>query len=141
MRARRTRLLLRHRRLLTKAVILLAYFRISLLLTSYVKISTQIVVVSQEPPNPLQPALLAWATTVASSVVPNATCLAQALTLQKLLAAQGQIAIIRVGVKGEPSGAVSAHAWVMHCGEVLLGGVGHDLDLYAKIADLEPLKQ
>jgi hypothetical protein len=128
----------RHYMLLAKTMMLLARFRLALLFSSYEAIAKSIRL-TVPGRSALPPAvLLAWATRQAARVVPGATCLTQALTLQFLLAQQGETGIIRVGVKQETSGAIDAHAWVLHEDRVLLGGSDRNLSEYRQIADLKP---
>lgn len=63
---------------------------------------------------------LVWAVKVASRRMPGATCLNQALTLQRLLAKNGHSSELRIGVEkdGERFGA---HAWLLHGNQVLIG--------------------
>lgn len=63
---------------------------------------------------------LEWAVRVASRAVPHATCLAQALALQRLLARNGYASVVQVGACNV-DGRFVAHAWVEHEGHSLLG--------------------
>jgi hypothetical protein len=63
---------------------------------------------------------LEWAVRVASCAVPHATCLAQALALQRLLARNGYVSVVQVGACNV-DGRFVAHAWVEHEGQSLLG--------------------
>lgn len=64
---------------------------------------------------------------VASSVrrvsryVPEASCLTQALATQVLLASQGQISDLRIGVTKGEEGELAAHAWVESEGKIVMG--------------------
>lgn len=64
-----------------------------------------------------------WARLVrqASSAVPGASCLTQALVLQRILHRRGRECTIRLGVSQGLEG-FAAHAWVEHGGVVVLGG-------------------
>lgn len=70
-----------------------------------------------------QPAV-EWARLVrqASSVVPYASCLTQALVLQRVLHRRGYSCTIQLGVRQDGEAGFAAHAWVEHAGEVLIGG-------------------
>jgi transglutaminase superfamily protein len=61
-----------------------------------------------------------WAISVASRIVPAATCLTQALALHRLLARFGYASVVQVGVQ-RCDGHFSAHAWVEHEGQSFLG--------------------
>lgn len=58
----------------------------------------------------------------AAKLVPQSTCLVQALTLQKLLARAGIHARLRVGVAKRDGSSIEAHAWVEYHGRILIGG-------------------
>jgi hypothetical protein len=62
---------------------------------------------------------LEWAVRIASRIVPRATCLTQALTLDHLLHRAGYSSLVRIGV-ARRSGPFAAHAWVEHGGMPLL---------------------
>src|SRR4051812_653050 len=66
------------------------------------------------------PERLEWTVRVASRVVPYATCLTQALALQRVLARHGYRSVVQVGVCNI-GGQFLAHAWVEHQGQTLLG--------------------
>jgi hypothetical protein len=78
---------------------------------------------------------LAWAVQVAARRIPGASCLVQALALQWVLARAGQGAIIHVGVANHGADAFESHAWLEHCGKILVGGDGSP-DRYAPILKL-----
>jgi transglutaminase superfamily protein len=73
---------------------------------------------------------LAWAVRAASRAVPRATCLTQALALQRLLSHFGYPAVVQVGIQNV-DGEFAAHAWVEHCGRPLLGAAA-DLSPYTR---------
>jgi hypothetical protein len=81
------------------------------------------------------PERIAWAVRVTSQYVPKATCLAQALATQVLLAQGGKYSEISIGVaKGEKS-PLEAHAWVEMNDSVLIGG--GQIDHYTLITSLK----
>jgi hypothetical protein len=63
----------------------------------------------------------AWAVRSAARVVPRATCLAQALAMQRMLARRGRSSKMEVGVARNHKG-LEAHAWLVCDGEVVIGG-------------------
>jgi hypothetical protein len=88
------------------------------------------------------PGEIAWAVRVASSYVPKATCLVQALAAEWILARCGYASRLHIGVaRAEPSGGrgLDAHAWLECGGRVLLGGAGADRyqDLFTRDGSLE----
>lgn len=62
---------------------------------------------------------LEWAVRAASRFIPRATCLTQALALQRLLSRHGYRSIVQIGAR-HTNGHFSAHAWVEHEGGSLL---------------------
>lgn len=66
-----------------------------------------------------------WAVRTASRWMPGTTCLCSALALQRLLSAQGLASELHIGVAHEPQG-ITAHAWILHEGRVLIGEEGQD---------------
>ena len=65
----------------------------------------------------------AWAVEAAARALPRTRCLARAVALRTLLGAGGFAARLRLGVAGDGSGGIRAHAWVecdgatFDCGE------------------------
>jgi hypothetical protein len=53
-----------------------------------------------------------WSVRVASSFVPGATCLCRSLAAQRLLAQQGRVVKLRIGVAKREDGIFHAHAWL-----------------------------
>ena len=76
-----------------------------------------------------------WAVRAVSWYIPSATCLAQALTLKALLARQGILSDLAIGVaRGDESG-IAAHAWLEIEGTVIIGG--EECDRYTRLKMLE----
>ncbi len=69
--------------------------------------------------------------TVVSRYVPRATCLAQALAGQRLLAAHGHSSRLRIGVRKDGA-RLGAHAWLEHQDRVVVG-------LVSNLTDYHPL--
>ena len=65
-------------------------------------------------------ARIVWAGRIAARRTPFATCLSSALALQRLLAANGHVSELHIGVAQE-AGRFTAHAWIERDGEVLIG--------------------
>jgi len=64
---------------------------------------------------------IAWAVAVAQRVVPQATCLPQALAAEALLTRAGHPAELRIGVIKTERGRLTAHAWVESGGDIVVG--------------------
>lgn len=90
------------------------------------------------PERDATPYVLAWAVKNVSRVIPFASCLTQALSLQRLLAREGYSSTIRIGVKLDDKDKVDAHAWVLFEDRVLIGGNDRHLDDYSVLTDLLP---
>jgi Transglutaminase-like superfamily len=73
----------------------------------------------------LPPAQLAWAVRTAARRMPGATCLVQALALQRLLSQQGHSSELHIGVARHDQ-SFEAHAWLTHQGKVLIGADRHE---------------
>jgi hypothetical protein len=74
-----------------------------------------------------------WAVTVASTYVPLATCLTQALVTRYLLAQEGCNAVVRIGVARSRAGRFQAHAWVESNGRVVIGGSESVVDQFTEL--------
>lgn len=79
--------------------------------------------------------LVGWAVEAAGRHVPGATCLAQALVAQVLLAMRGAKSTLEVGVAREASGGLDAHAWVQCMGTTVVGG--GDVARYAPLLSMD----
>jgi hypothetical protein len=66
-----------------------------------------------------------WAIGVALRIMPGATCLCQALALQRLLARSGHLSDLRIGVK-KCDDDFRAHAWLVNEGRILIGDAGSE---------------
>jgi hypothetical protein len=78
-----------------------------------------------------------WGVRTAARYVPQATCLTQAISLQRLLAHAGQFSHVEIGVAKTPG--FEAHAWVVCGGRILIGG--EETAKYAAILSLEVGRQ
>jgi hypothetical protein len=78
---------------------------------------------------------LVRAVRAASRLVPQATCLTQAIALHYLLARRGREGRIHIGVRRLDSGSFESHAWVELDGEVVIGG--EDLDRFIPLLELQ----
>src|SRR5438128_876463 len=73
---------------------------------------------------------IAWAISVARRVVPQATCLPQALTAEALLTQAGHPAELRIGVVKTDQGRLVAHALVATGGRSVVGELHEGLSGY-----------
>ncbi len=62
-----------------------------------------------------------WAVDLAQRVIPDATCLPQAVTAESLLTRAGHPVQLRIGVMKTPAGKFLAHAWAESEGRIVVG--------------------
>lgn len=106
--------------LLVNALFAVARVRIALWVLPPHRLGRSITIRQNVTSVPPSPERLEWTVRVASRAVPYATCLTQALALQRVLAGYGYRSIVQVGVCNR-DGRLIAHAWVEHAGQTLLG--------------------
>lgn len=75
------------------------------------------------------------AVSFAARLVPGATCLPQALSVQRMLGRRGMRAVVSVGVQ-DINGKLQGHAWIEDRGVVIVGGSKQQIDAYRLIAKL-----
>jgi hypothetical protein len=75
-----------------------------------------------------------WGVRAAARILPGTKCLAQALTMQFMLARAGHESVLRVGVAKDSRMPFDAHAWVIFRGHTVIGEAG---DRYTPLADLQ----
>lgn len=107
-------------RLLGSAFVTVARVRIALWVLPWRRLGSSIAIARNVTPTPPSPERLDWTVRVASRAVPYATCLTQAVALQRLLARHGYRSTVLVGVCSR-DGRFLAHAWVECEGQTLLG--------------------
>ena len=76
------------------------------------------------PRSSVSTSAVAWAVEQASRVVPQATCLTQALAAAWLLRRFGHPSRLCLGVTRGETGDFRAHAWLEWEGRVIIGGMG-----------------
>ena len=64
---------------------------------------------------------LIWAANSATRIMPNSTCLANALSACRLFTQNGHASVLHIGVK-RVDAAFEAHAWLECNGRVVIGG-------------------
>jgi len=65
---------------------------------------------------------VAWGVAAAARFVPGASCLTQALAGQYLLARNGSMSNIRIGIERDTGKQLKAHAWLVSGNHIVLGG-------------------
>lgn len=129
---------LRHFRLLCLSGVIVAAIRLSLTVFGYAKVNRFIRLKDAPRWTRHSPEVLSWAVRHVSRLVPQASCLTQALSLQYLLARSGIGSLVRVGVVGNQDGSFEAHAWLIANGKVMIGGDDEEISRFSPIADLLP---
>ncbi len=113
--------------LLLRAALLLAATRLGLELLPFHLLRRMLPLLTRGRfrlhPAPWPACRLAWAMRVAARYVPGASCLAQSLSLQVLLARNNHSARVRVGVVRPAGAQLEAHAWVEQEGTAISGGL------------------
>jgi transglutaminase superfamily protein len=87
------------------------------------------------PPSPTTERI-AWAIGVAQRVVPEATCLPQALVAEALLVRAGHPAELRIGVIKTDRDRLTAHAWVESGGRTVVGQLREGEPTYTPLPPL-----
>jgi Transglutaminase-like superfamily len=71
---------------------------------------------------------ITWAVPAVSRYVPQASCLTQALSGKFLIAVYAKRAVeLEIGVRFDEQKRFEAHAWLIHEGDIILGGPGAEL--------------
>jgi hypothetical protein len=109
------------RRLVLEAAVLLGAIRLGLRLLPFPLLQRNVARLAKTEGARGPVGELRWALGVASRHMPRATCLAQALAGQVLLARHGCPPSFRLGVRKDARGRLRAHAWLEHRGGVLIG--------------------
>ena len=137
------------RRLLVRAVVVLAFVRLSLGLVPFPTLRRLVVGRldrGRTAPSGDRGAVdqVVWAVTAASQHAPGwtTTCLSRALTVQAMLAHRGYQSRLHVGVMRDARGKLEGHAWVEGEGRILIGGTAADIVRFSPLAafDSEPGK-
>jgi Transglutaminase-like superfamily len=109
------------RRLLLGAAVLVGGVRVGLSLLTFGRLQRILTLLARgQAKQPMPAALIAWAVAAAGRRVPGATCLAQALAAQVLLARHGHVTELRIGV-ARATERIEAHAWLERDGEPIFG--------------------
>lgn len=130
---------LRNLPLLIAALFWVSIIRAGLWFTSYKDLRSRFLP-SREflAPEPRRGAKIAWAVHHAARLVPQATCLTQALAAQIMLSRWRIPTMLHIGVDAREAGAFEAHAWLMLNEAVVLGGTRASLSRYKTIAIYGP---
>jgi len=110
------------RRILARTFVTLAFVHVALKLLPFAKVRRAIVPRPGSLTTPwISIELIRWAIDLAQRVIPDATCLPQAVTAEGLLTRAGLPVLLRVGVMKDASGNFEAHAWA-ETGKIIVVG-------------------
>lgn len=131
-----------NRRLLKNTLVVVAFVRLGLTLSSYRALRgvlPRLIGAPQRAEAPLDERTvnrIVWAVMTSSRAIPGATCLTQAIAAQTMLARRGEEARVHIGVakNADKAGKFEAHAWVEHAGQIIIGGTPEELARYSRIA-------
>ena len=130
------RLRARDRAVLTRTVLTLAAARLATWFLPF-GVGRRLLVRSERPRDSrLTGEQVRWAMAQAQRVVPKATCLPQALAAESLLTHSGLPAELQIGVKKTADGKLTAHAWVVSEGRIVVGDLGRELATYTRLPTL-----
>jgi hypothetical protein len=77
-----------------------------------------------------------WAIGHAQRIIPDATCLPQAVAAEAMLIRGGHPVTLRIGVMKTPAGKLEAHAWAESAGRIIVGDLPWGLGDYTKLPPL-----
>ena len=125
------------RALLVRSVLLLGATRLALWLLP-LRVVRRLLTRAARPSSaaPATQERIAWSISVARRVVPQATCLPQALVAEALLTRAGHPAELRIGVVKTDQGRLVAHAWVASGGRIVVGELHEGLSGYTPLPPL-----
>ena len=127
------RLPARDRALLTRTIVTLGAARLAIWLMPFATGRRLLVGKRQSATPSLTRDQVTWAMAHAQRVVPQATCLPQALAAEALLTRGGLAADLQIGVMKTPDGKLLAHAWVVSDGRIVVGNLPGGLGAYTPL--------
>lgn len=125
------------RGLLLRAILTLGVARLTLKLLPFARVRRLLTPrPGRTPATEITPVAVRWAVGHAQRVIPDATCLPQAVTAEALLARGGHDAVMRIGVMKRGGGKFLAHAWVESRGKIIVGDLPGGLGEFAHLPPL-----
>lgn len=125
------------RDLLVRAILTLGVARVTLKLLPFARVRRFL---TPRPGSPatreITPVAVRWAVGHAQRVIPDATCLPQAVTAEALLTRGGHPCVMRIGVTKRDGGRFLAHAWVESRGRIIVGDLPEGLGEFAHLPPL-----
>lgn len=136
--SRLARLSWRERSSLLGALGLVWAIRLRLWLQGYAR--TRAALAGAPPAYRHSPIFIAWSVRQAARLTPWATCLVQGLAVQHLMTRSGYASDLRIGARRGVDQKFEAHAWVVHDGDVIIGGTEQEVGSYSPLIDLPAQK-
>lgn len=125
------------RALLLRAILLLGVARVTLKLLPFARVRRLLTLPPGSPiTREITPVAVRWAVGHAQRVIPDATCLPQAVTAEALLTLGGHPSVMRIGVTKRDGGKFLAHAWVESRGRIIVGDLPGGLGEFAHLPPL-----
>jgi hypothetical protein len=125
------------RALLVRAILTLGFARLTLKLLPFARVRRLITPRPGAPKHPhIAPLNVRWAIKHAERVIPDATCLPQAVTAEALLTRAGHPVALRIGVTKREDGRFEAHAWAESGGRIVIGDLPWGLGEFSHLPPL-----
>jgi hypothetical protein len=125
------------RRLLVRAILTVGVARLTLKLLPFARVRR---LLTPRPGSRVRAEItrdaVRWAVHHAQRVIPDATCLPQAVAAEALLTRGGHPVLLRIGVTKREDGGVLAHAWAESGGRIVVGDLPGGLGGYAHLPPL-----
>lgn len=127
-------------RTLARTVLTLGAARLLLWVTPFTRVRRLLNPRPGRVPTPwLTIELVRWAIKRAERIIPDATCLPQAITAEALLARAGIPCLLRVGVLKDARGTLRAHAWAESGRIIVVGNLHEQMRDYTRLPPLPPV--
>jgi Transglutaminase-like superfamily len=85
------------------------------------------------PPSRSEMVRVGWAVRNAARVVPQASCLTQALAAQWIMSRSNFRSELKIGVTSDGEGRLFAHAWLVTGGWIVVGGTVEEVKQYVEL--------
>lgn len=125
------------KRLLLRAIVTLGVARVTLKLLPFARVRRLLTPRRRTGRHAhIAPINVRWAIKHAERVVPDATCLPQAVTAEALLTRAGHPVLLRIGVTKREGNRFEAHAWAESGGRIVIGDLPEGLSEFAHLPPL-----
>jgi hypothetical protein len=125
------------KRLLLRAILTLGVARATLKVLPFARVRRLLTPRPGAPKHAqIAPLNVRWAIKQAERVIPDATCLPQAVTAEALLTRAGHPVALRIGVTKREDGRFEAHAWAESGGRIVIGDLPWGLGEFSHLPPL-----